>query len=346
MMGAMTHRERFHATVERKPVDRPASWLGLPTADALPGLYKFFETDSLDGIRLAVDDDVYPVELPCAFPGSTAIYDALRFAKKAVGAAERTLTAPGFFEKYDDPSRIHEFDWPDPAKYIDPRACRAAVEAALPDRAAMGMLWSAHFQDACSAFGMEAALMKMLQEPDMLRAVIDRITEFYLAANQIFYEAAHQKLDAVLIGNDLGSQTCLMLSPQMIREFVLPGTRRLVAQAKQYGLKVIHHSCGAISDIIPDLIDAGVDATHPIQALAAGMDPGELRTRYGDRMSFCGGVDAQYLLVDGSPREVRDKVHELKALFPTGLIISPSHEAILPDTKPANIKALFEAVQK
>jgi len=345
MTRAMTRRERFHATVERKPVDRPASWLGLPTAEALPGLCAFFGTDGLDGIRLAVDDDVYPVELPCAFPGSTAIYDALRFAKKVAGASERTLTAPGFFEAYDDPSRIDEFDWPDPAKYIAPRACRAAVEAAPPDRAVVGILWSAHFQDACAAFGMETALMKMLQEPDMFRAIIDRITEFYLAANRIFYEAAHQKLDAVLIGNDLGSQTGLMLSPQLIREFVLPGTKRLVAQAKQYGLKVIHHSCGAVSDIIPDLIDAGVDVIHPIQALAAGMDPRSLRARFGDRVSFCGGVDAQYLLVDGNPQEVRDKVRELKALFPTGLILSPSHEAILPDTKPANIKALFEAVQ-
>ena len=341
----MTHKERFHATVERRPVDRPACWLGLPVTDSLPGLFEYFNVNDVTGVRNAVNDDVYPVEMPCDFPASTAIYSALKFAKKGMSGPERTLTAPGFFEDYDDPEKINDFDWPDPEKYIDPAKCLAAVEAA-DDRAVIGMLWSCHFQDACSAFGMAESLLKMIEEPDMYRAVIDRITEFYLKANNIFYEATKGKVDAVLIGNDFGSQTNLMLSPALIREFVMPGTIELINQAKSYGLKVIYHSCGAVSDIFPDLIDAGVDVIHPIQALAAGMEPDKLKERYGDKVSFCGGVDAQYLLVTGKPDEIKTKVRELKALFPTGLIISPSHEAILPDIDPANVKALFEAVHE
>ena len=126
----------------------------------------------------------------------------------------------------------------------------------------------------------------------------------------------------------------------------MPGTRKLVAQAKSFGLKVIHHSCGSIYDIIPDLIDAGVDAIHPIQALATGMDPERLQKDFGARVSFCGGVDAQNLLVFGTPEQIRAKVLELKRIFPTGLIISPSHEAILPDVNPANVAALFAAVKE
>jgi len=180
----------------------------------------------------------------------------------------------------------------------------------------------------------------------MYRAVIDRITEFYLDANKIFYEATKGKIDAVLIGNDFGSQTGLMLSPALIREFVIPGTKELIKQAKEYGLKIIYHSCGAISDVIDDLITAGVDVIHPIQALASGMEPHVLKERFGDRVSFCGGVDAQFLLVRGKPDDIKAKVRELKTLFPTGLIISPSHEAILPDISPENIKALFEAIHE
>jgi len=341
----MTHKERFHATVERKSVDRPACWLGLPVADSLPGLFEYFGVNDVTGIRNAINDDIYPVEMPCNFPGSTAIYTALKFAKKGLSGPERTLTAPGFFEDYDDPARINDFDWPDPEKYIDPAECLAAVEAA-DDRAVTGMLWSCHFQDACSAFGMAESLLKMIEEPDMYRAVIDRITEFYLKANRIFYEATEGKVDAVLIGNDFGSQINLMLSPALIREFVMPGTIEMVKQAKSYGLKVIYHSCGAVSDIIPDLINAGVDVIHPIQALATGMEPQKLKEKFGDKVSFCGGVDAQYLLVTGNPDEIKTKVRELKTLFPTGLIISPSHEAILPDIDPANIKALFDAVKE
>ncbi len=331
--------------MERRAVDRPASWLGLPTEKALPGLLSYFQADGLSALRRQLQDDVVAVELPCSFPHSSAIYSALQFAKVSAGTnEERTLTAAGFFEDYEDPDTVGDFDWPDPAKYIHPEACRRAVQP-VDDRAVLGMLWSCHFQDACAAFGMETALIKMLTEPEMFRAVIDRITEFYLRANEIFYEAAYRQLDAVLIGNDFGTQTGLMLSAAHLREFVFPGTKKLVDQAKRYGLKVIHHSCGSIADVIPDLIALGVDAIHPIQALAAGMDPVSLQRNFGNRVSFCGGVDAQQLLVHGTPEEVRQKVRELKAIFPTGLVISPSHEAILPDIPPANIRALFEAVR-
>jgi len=338
----MTHKERFLATIERRAVDRPASWLGLPVPDAEPGLFRHFGVGSVEELKEKIGDDVHPVELPYHSPTSDAIYMAFDFAKDA--ETGRTLTAPGFFEDYSDPARIDDFDWPDPAQYIDPAECRAVVEAAPEDRAVMGVVWSAHFQDACAAFGMETALMKMVTEPEMFQTVIDRITEFYLKANGIFYEATRGRLDAVLIGNDFGSQTGLMLSPDLIRRHVWPGTKQLVDQAQAHGLKVIHHACGSIYDIIPDLIDLGVDAIHPIQALATGMEPDRLRREFGDRVSFCGGVDAQELLVNGAPDQVRAKVLDLKQLFPTGLIISPSHEAILPDINPANIEALFGAV--
>ena len=153
-------------------------------------------------------------------------------------------------------------------------------------------------------------------------------------------------MHAVLIGNDFGSQTGLMISPGLIREFVLTGTRRLVAQAKDHGLVVIHHSCGAIRPIIGDLIDTGVDVIHPIQALAEGMNPQSLKDEFGSRTAFCGGVDSQYLLVRGTPDDVRAKVRELREIFPTGLIISPSHEAVLPDIPAENIEAFIEAAHE
>ena len=341
----MTHKERFFATIDKKPVDYPASWLGLPVPDAQENLKSYFKIKDIEKMTYAINDDIYPIELPYHSPTSNAIYAAFDFAKDFEGdEQERTLTAPGFFEDYSDPSKIDNFDWPDPKKYIDPEECRKAVEAAPEDKAVLGVIWSAHFQDACAAFGMETALMKMVLEPDMFEAVINRILNFYLEANEIFYEATKGKLDAVLIGNDLGSQQGLMLSPELIKTLVLPGTRKLVEQAHSYGLKVIHHSCGAIRDIIGDLIETGVDVIHPIQALAAGMEPQSLKDEFGDKVAFCGGVDAQYLLVNGSSQDVAAKVKELKSIFPTGLVLSPSHEAILPDIPPENIEALFKSI--
>lgn len=342
----MIHKDRFLATLANAPVDRPASWLGLPVPDAEPALLKHFGVKSIDGLKLAIDDDIYPIEVPYDFPPSNHIACAFNFAKveHLDTPDERTLTAPGFFEDYNDPADVDKFDWPDPSKYLDKEESRRRVKAIDPEYARMGIMWSAHFQDACSAFGMEHALMVMLTNPEMFQAVIDRITDFYLKANEIFYEATKGHLDAVLIGNDFGSQTGLMVDPAMLQQYVFPGTKKIIDQAKSYGLKVMHHSCGSIFPIIDDLHDLGADIIHPIQALADDMDAPNLKNNFGGKVAFCGGVDAQYMLVKGTPNDVAQKVEELVELFPTGLIISPSHEAILPDIPPANVEALFSTL--
>jgi uroporphyrinogen decarboxylase len=343
----MTHRERFFATIANQPVDRPASWLGLPVPAAIPGLFKYFKVSSVDELKIKLDDDIYPIEVPYHFPPSNHIACAFKFAKTAHDDKpdERTLTVPGFFEDIDDPALVDTFPWPDPALYLDVVESRRIAMAVDSNYIRMGVMWSAHFQDTCAAFGMEKALMVMLMNPEMFQAVIDRITDFYLKANELFYEATKGYLDAVLIGNDFGSQCNLMVDPDSLRTYVFPGTKKLIDQANSYGLKVIHHSCGSIYPIIQDLIDMGVDSIHPIQALAQDMDAKTLKGGFFGKTSFCGGIDAQHLLVNGTPEEVESKVQELKQLFPTGLIISPSHEAILPDIPPANIEAMFNTIK-
>ena len=339
----MTKKERFLATIERRPVDRPASWLGIPTPDAIAPLLASFGAASLDELKRKINDDVYPVEVPYHHPPSNHIACAFDFAKaSSEDYTERTLTTPGFFEDISDPSRINDFPWPSPSDHMSVDECREVISSVPPDYAVMGVMWSAHFQDACAAFGMENALMTMMESPEMFQAVLDRILEFYLAANEIFYRAADGRLDAVLIGNDFGSQNALIISAEHLKRYVFPGTRKLIEQAHSFGLKVIHHSCGAICPIVQDLADLGADAIHPIQALATDMDAEHLKATFADKVSFCGGVDAQNLLVHGTPEAVRQRVRELRTLFPTGLVISPSHEAILPDIPPANIQALFE----
>ena len=342
----MTHKERFLATIERKPVDRPSSWLGLPHPDSVPALLKHFRVSDLDQLRVVLDDDIYPVEMPYHSPSADAIYAAFPFAKKGdYNPEHRTLNSPGFFENADDISIVDKFDWPDPAKYISREECKRICKNAPKDMAVTGIIWSAHFQDVLAAFGMENALVQMLAAPEMFKAVTKRIVDFYLKANEIFFEATKGYLDAVLIGNDFGAQTGLIVSPENVREFALPGARQFVDQAHGYDLKVIHHSCGSIYEIIPDLIEIGVDAIHPIQALAANMEAARLKENFGNRVSFVGGIDVQHLLVDGSPDEIRNKVRELKQLFPTGLVLSPSHEAVLPDISPSNIEILFTAIK-
>lgn len=343
----MNSKERFLATVERKPVDRPAAWLGMPDLHAQPALFKHYGVKDLHELKLAIGDDFYAIEVPYKSPTANAIYAAFDWYMDGnVDAQERTLTSDGCFKDAEESEDLAFFEWPDPEKYIDVSQCKRLVQEAPKDKVRLGMMWSAHFQDACAAFGMETAMMNMIANPEIYEEVNDKVMEFYLKANEIFYEATKGELDAVLIGNDMGSQRGLMLSPDMVRRFVIPGCKQLVEQAHSYGLKVIYHSCGSIVDVIPDLIEAGVDVIHPIQALAFGMEPNNLKEKFGTQVSFCGGVDTQDLLVNGSPLQVQEKVRELRNIFPTGLIISPSHEAIMPDVPPENIKALFDEAQK
>lgn len=342
----MTHLERFLGTIERSEVDRPASWLGEPVAEALPELCRHFGVEDELALKQKLDDDVYQVNVPYHSPVGNHIACAFDFSKQGEqDYEERTLTAPGYFEDCEDPEAVEDFDWPDPENHIDPKACRKVVERQPRDAAVMGLMWSAHFQDACAAFGMETALIKMVTEPEMFQAVIDRILKFYLKANEIFYEATRGHLHAVLIGNDFGSQESLMLSPDLLRKHVFGGTRQLIEQAHAYDLKVIHHSCGSIHPIIGDLVKLGADAIHPIQALAKDMSAEKLAEDFGDRMSFCGGIDAQHLLVESSPEEVEERVRQVVEIFPTGLVVSPSHEAILPDTRVKNIEAMYRGIR-
>jgi uroporphyrinogen decarboxylase len=342
----MTSLERFQRTIARRDVDRPAYWLGIPDDRALPGLYAYFGVSDIPGLRMKLGDDIFPVELPYASPYSNVIYNAFDFQGSGKASDDRTLTKPGFFPIDVKEETVEAFDWPEPERYIDPAACERAAAAIPEGKAALGVLWSAHFQDTCAAFGMENAFLAMYDNPDGYERVNKRILDFYLRANKVFFENTRGRIHAILIGNDMGSQLGLMISRDAIKRFVIPGAKALIDQAHHYGVKVIYHSCGSIRDIIEDLIGAGVDAIHPIQALAAGMEPASLKRDFGDRVSFCGGVDAQHLLVNGTPDMIKQKVDELRRIFPTGLIISPSHEAILPDIPPVNIEYLFKDINR
>lgn len=342
----MTPKERFYATINNQPVDRPATWLGLPVPNAVPGLLKYFHANSISELKIMFEDDVWPVIVPYNNSPQNDIGCALNFAKKGTGGAqnERTLTAPGYFEDMTDVKEVQKYPWPNPNDFLDKKESLNRAKKIPSKYLHLGIIWSAHFQDSCSAFGMENALITMMMYPDMYKAVINRITDFYLETNELFYEATRGYLDAVLIGNDFGSQAALMVDPDLLREYVFPGTKKLIDQAKNYGLTVVHHSCGSIFPIIGDLFELGVDVVHPIQALAADMDVNTLQQNYQNKGAFCGGVDAQELLVNGTPEQIFKEVKRLIEVFPTGLVISPSHEAILPDIHPANIEAMYKAV--
>jgi len=166
------------------------------------------------------------------------------------------------------------------------------------------------------------------------------VLDFYLETNRRCLDAMAPKLDAVFFGNDLGSQEDLLISPGAFDAFVLPGYKRIIEQVKSYDLKVVLHSCGAISRLVPRIIDAGIDGLHPLQAKAKGMAAENLANISKGRLLFIGGVDTQQLLPFGTPDQVREETGRLKEVFGNRYIVSPSHEALLPNVPIENVLAM------
>ena len=130
----MNSIERFYATIERRPVDRPAFWLGMPTPSAVPGLCKYFGVDTLDELKTTCGDDFYAIEVPYKSPTSSALYAAFDWYMNGsnVDIEHRTLTAEGFFANITSIEEAEKanFPWPDPELYIDQAECKRLVDEA------------------------------------------------------------------------------------------------------------------------------------------------------------------------------------------------------------------------
>ncbi len=175
--------------------------------------------------------------------------------------------------------------------------------------------------------GMENMMTDLALNPSLVHDLFERITDFYLRLNRRIFEAADGGIDVFLAGDDFGTQEGLLLSRKMLKEFVYPHLEKHFSLAHEYGIKVMFHSCGAVREIIPDLIELGADILNPLQAGAAGMEPAGLKKEFGDRLCFHGSLDTQNTLPFGSQDDVRSEVRSrINTLSPGGgFILAPTH---------------------
>ncbi len=362
----MNSRERINAIMNGDRPDRPGFWLGNPHAEtkeiycrelgieyvqwdpSKKGSHDEAVAAAMGVMRSEVDlsaamgSDFFwisPELDPSAWrhPEGKPIFDCHG------GRPKRTLNEPGVFAECDDAAQVDDFDWPDP-DHLDFTACTETIDyIADKQMAVVGGMWIPFFHVLCDFMGMDNYFIKMHTDPDVVDAVTGRVLDFYLEANRRFLDVASDRIDVFFFGNDLGSQDDLLISPTMFDRFVRPGVVKVVEQAKTYNLKVMLHSCGAVSKIIPRLLSSGIDALHPLQARAAGMDAESLVARFGDEIAFVGGVDTQDLLPFRSSAAVREEVERLKRVFGMRYVVSPSHEALLPNVSIRNAMAMRDA---
>ncbi len=157
-------------------------------------------------------------------------------------------------------------------------------------------------------------------------------------------------LDVISIGDDYGTQISQIISPGMFRKLIKPRQKVLFRRIKQMAprARLFLHSCGNVRPLLPDFIELGVDILNPVHTRAAGMDPGALKRDFGKDIVFWGGgVDTQEVLPRGTPGEVKEDVRRnLEVLAPGGGFVFNTVHNIQADVPPANVIAMWEALQQ
>lgn len=200
------------------------------------------------------------------------------------------------------------------------------------------------FEPAWYLRGMENLLVDMMTDEDMAKACLERIA---CVQEKLCAKLAEAGVDIIVYGDDVGTQKSLMMSIDLWRKFIKPVTSRVIKAAKDINPDIIcyYHSDGVINEIIPELIEIGVDVLNPVQPEC--MDPVEIKGLYGERLSFWGTVGTQTTMPFGTCEDVENNVkHMIETVGKDGgLVIAPTH-LLEPEVPWENILAFIEAVKK
>ncbi len=193
--------------------------------------------------------------------------------------------------------------------------------------------------------GLERWFMDMLTEPEFCEALLDQTMKFWLDYFRGFLDEVGVLVDVIMIGDDLAGQTGPLFKPDFYRKIVKPRQKQIPQYIRsRTDAKIWYHTCGACAEYIPDLLDNGIDALNPVQIGIPGMDPAELKSQFGDRLTFWGGaIDAQHTLPTATPEKVREEVRgNLEIFKPSGGYVFNNVHNLQADIPPENIVAMYE----
>lgn len=203
---------------------------------------------------------------------------------------------------------------------------------------------TAQLKPAMYMRGVEQIMLDLALNPEIVDAIVAHITAYHLEYNRRLFEAAQGGIDIFMMGDDFGTQIGTLMSVEMWKRFFERGFRQHIELAHQYGIKVMHHTCGSVRPLIPCFIDAGLDILQSLQPRATGMDLAELKREFGADLCFHGSMDIQQTIPRGTPADIHQEVQaRMQAGKPGGGFIICTAHNIQPDTPMENIVALFDA---
>jgi uroporphyrinogen decarboxylase len=209
------------------------------------------------------------------------------------------------------------------------------------------LLYSSIFMISSYLRGMSSLLADLAYHKKYAAYLIDTIGEICLDVSKKNLSSIGEKIEIYGMWDDFAMQTGLMMHPDTWRSYYKPWYGKIIEEAKKYGLTVMFHCCGSCYEIIPDLIEIGVDILDPVQTSAKDMELSRLKKEFGKDICFHGGLDIQQLLIHGTPEDVISEVRRINDLFcdDGGLLYGPSHY-ITSDAPIDNVLAIYKAITK
>jgi uroporphyrinogen decarboxylase len=236
---------------------------------------------------------------------------------------------------------VEAFAWPDPDDF--------SIEELTPERIAQLQPFSVMapsippiFCTLCELMGMDVALMNLLLAPRVVEAALARIAEIVLELERRVLDSYGGLLHQVRIWDDVADKRGMLFRPDLWRLLIRPRLAETFALAKSREVFVHYHCCGMMTEILPDLIDIGMDVLEPCQVHLPGMEPERLKREYGQHITFWGAINTQQTLPFGTPDDVRREVRERVRVLGRdgGYVLSPDH-SLMPDVPVENIVALY-----
>lgn len=353
-MTSMTPRERILAALHHTQPDRvPFAWGFGPTPEMTVVLTDHMKAQGINWSKLRqATDDILAVspryQGPWLLP-STDIWGIRRHSTSyGAGAYDEIAFYP--LAGVSEVSEIAAYPWPDP-KVFDYTHFRSDTLAADPDYLKAHKLnidvCGNPLEIYCWMTGLEEALMNMIANPAIVHAALQHISGYFKAKLQYALHDTADLIDLLYYADDLGGQTNLLISRKTYRDVLMPYHAELISTGKQLAphASAMLHTDGTVIDMLPDLLEAGVEVLEAVQTDARGMQPQRLKQAFGDRLCFHGGISVQALLPLSDEATVFEECVNIARTFGSngGYIAAPSH-AIQVGTPPQNVLAMLRAV--
>ncbi len=350
--NAITSRERVMMAIDHvQPPDRPPVTI-YTTPEIDSALQDYFGVEDYRDI-LEIDlryiEPPFDMQMREAEPGSGVdFYDKFGVGYKKVAnpsggvydeACDLTLAR---LETMDD---VAKHPWPSPDDN-DYSQLPAQIDRCKGYAVCFGGAGTPDIINGVSrGRGMEQVLIDIITEDEVGIAIIDKRVDYYYEHCRRALEAGNGKIDILCLGEDLGTQKGTVTSPAVFDNFFRPRLKKFYDLAHHFGAKAMMHSCGSTRAVQPKLMEMGLDVLDAVQPEPVGMDPVELKSIYGDRLTYCGMISTQHTLPHGTEQECRAEArHRIDVIGQGGgYIFAPAH-CIQPDTPLVNVLAIYEEV--